>query len=405
MSSASSVLSDSEKIASIREQFPVLKRFVYLNTGTNGPLPSTSAQVMQDYFQSELENGRITMDAFGRMLGERDKARELLASLLGCDASEVALTHNTTEGMNIALLGIDWQPGDEIITANSEHEGGLNPVALLKERYGVTVHYTNIGLRDCDTLAELERYLSPKTKAVVLSHVSWASGMILPMREISERAHQVGAVVICDAAQSFGMIPVSVYDLGVDAYACSGQKWLCGPDGTGALFIRSDRLDFFKQSFMAYFSLKNRMVSNDVPFEVTEGARRHEAVTISPATVAGLNAGLEWIAKEVGWEWAFERIRKLNAYAHKRLSQVEGVQIYLNEPSGSGLLHFALEGMPPAELTEALTTKGILIRHTPLPLLNRVATGFYNTEEDIDRLAEAIGEIYASRLNERAQDA
>lgn len=397
MSNTGTSSSESTKVAKIREQFPVLQRYVYLNTGTNGPLPSTSAQVMQSYFQSELEQGRIGKDAFGRMLGERDKARQLLASLMGCDPSEVALTHNTTEGMNIALLGLDWQPGDEVITASSEHEGGLNPVALLKERYGVKVHYTNIGLRDCDILAELERYLSPKTKAVVLSHVSWASGMILPMREISERAHKVGAVVICDAAQSFGMIPVSVYDLGVDAYACSGQKWLCGPDGTGALFIRADRLDFFKQSFMAYFSLKNRMISNDVPFEATDGARRHEAVTISPATLAGLNAGLEWIGQEVGWEWAFERVRKLNAYAYQRLSEVPDVQLYLDAPTGSGLLHFTLEGMPPAELTEALAAKNILIRHTPLPLLNRVSTGFYNTEEDVDRLADAIREIAAAR--------
>src|SRR3954466_287995 len=100
---------------------------------------------------------------------------------------------------------------------------------------------TTIGLPDHDPIEELRQALSPRTKAVVLSHVNWATGMVLPIRELADLAHAAGALLICDAAQAAGMVPSNVYDLGVDVYACSGQKWLCGPDGTGALFVRRER--------------------------------------------------------------------------------------------------------------------------------------------------------------------
>jgi L-cysteine/cystine lyase len=387
---------DTAKIAAIRAELPAVQRWTYLNIGTNGPLPKRSYDAITEYFRLELEEGRIGMPAFQRIMEGREQARKAVANLLQCSTDEVALTHNTTEGMNIALMGIDWQPGDEVITASSEHEGGLNPVALLKERYGATVHYTDIGLNGCDPIAELKRLLSPKTKAVVLSHVSWATGAVLPMREISDLAHEAGALVICDAAQSCGMVPSPVYELGVDVYACSGQKWICGPDGTGALFVHRDALPRIKQSWMAYFSLKRRMINNDVPFEPTDGARRFEAVTLSPATVKGFTTSLEWIANEVGWEWAYTRIAELGRYCYAALAQIEGVRLYQSHQAPSGLIHFSLDGIAPAALTEQLAARDILIRHTPEPQLNRVATGFYNTEEDIDRLANAIRDIKAT---------
>jgi L-cysteine/cystine lyase len=387
---------DSAKITQIRAELPVLNRYVYLNTGTNGPLPKRTHAAMVKQYDTELEEGRILMSGFMRIAGIRDQARAKIAALLGCEPDEVAITHSTTEGMNMALLGIEWQEGDEIITANSEHEGGLNPIALVKERYGVKVHYTNIGLAGVDALAELDRYLNANTKAVVLSHVSWASGEVLPMREISEKSHAVGALVICDAAQSLGMVPAPVYDMGVDVYAGSGQKWFCGPDSTGAMFVRRDKLDTFKQSVMGYPSLQNRMISNDAVFAPNPTAKRFEPITMAPATIVGLDVSLDWITNEVGWDWAFKRITELSAYCYHALAGVEGVRLYQAEPQASGLIHFTLDGLTPPELTEKLLERGILIRHTPEPQQNRVSTGFYNTEAEIDRFVQAVAEIRAS---------
>src|SRR5260370_32534085 len=186
-----------------------------------------------------------------------DESRAVFASMLGCSADEVALTHNTTEGMNIAPMGIDWQPRDEIVTAATEHPVGLYPCLRLHQRYGVTVRTTQIGAPDVDPIEAWERALTPRTRAVVVSHVSWSSGGVLPMREIADLTHAAGALLICDAAQSCGMVPSSVYDLGVDAYACSGQKWLCGPQGTGGLFVRRDRFSAFGQTFMGCFGAEH----------------------------------------------------------------------------------------------------------------------------------------------------
>jgi L-cysteine/cystine lyase len=387
---------DTGKIAMIRAEMPATQRVAYLNTGTNGPLPRRSHTAMVEQAQIELEQGRVGPGAFERYMATMDTAQSALAALLGCATDELALTHNTTEGMNIALLGLDWKPGDEVVTATSEHEGGLNPVALLRQRYGVTVHYTPIGLRDCDPVAELKRVLSPRTRAVALSHASWATGVILPMRELSDLAHDAGALMICDAAQSCGMLPVNVYELGVDAYACSGQKWLCGPDGTGALFVRRESMERIKQTYIGYWGIKSRMNHAEAVFEVGEGAKRYQYASLYPPAVKALSTSLEWIANEIGWDWVYRRIRELGRYCYAALEQIDGISLYLPAAEISGLIHFRVAGVEPADLTARLGEQGIIIRHTPEPELNRVATGFYNTEEDIDRLAQAIVEVQAS---------
>jgi L-cysteine/cystine lyase len=381
---------DTDKIASIRAELTATQRIAYLNTGTNGPFPRRSYAALLEHAQIELEQGRIGPGAWERYSATMDAAQAAFAALLGCANDEVALTHNTTEGMNIALMGLDWRPGDEVVTATSEHEGGLNPVALLRERYGVTVHYTPIGLRDCDPIAELERVLSPRTKAVVLSHASWATGVVLPMRELSNLAHDAGALMICDAAQSCGMLPANVYELGVDAYACSGQKWLCGPDGTGALFVARASMERIQQTYIGYWGIKSRVSNPEAAFEVGEGAKRYQYASLYPPAVKALTTSLSWIADEVGWDWAYRRIHELGRYCYAELARLEGVSLYLPEEAVAGLIHFRVAGVAPADLTARLGEQGISIRHTPEPELNRVATGFYNTEEEIDRLAQAI---------------
>src|SRR5689334_4352247 len=124
--------SDASKIAMIRAQMPAVTRAVYLNTGTNGPLAKIAVDALTDYARDELENGRIGQANNDRSNSVAAESRALVAELLACEVEEVVITHNTTEGMNIALLGLDWRAGDELVTANSEHEGGLNPAALLK---------------------------------------------------------------------------------------------------------------------------------------------------------------------------------------------------------------------------------------------------------------------------------
>lgn len=387
---------DREKIAAIRAQLPAIHERVYFNTGTNGPVPQCSQDALLDYAALELHEGRIGPDAYKRAAEARVATRTALAGVLGCDPLEIALTHNTTEGLNMALMGLDWGPGDEVVTATTEHPGGLYPVYLLKQRYGARIRMTGIGLKELDPVAELRKVLGPRTKAVVLSHVSWGTGMVLPMREIADLAHGVGALVIADAAQSCGMVPSSVYELGVDAYACSGQKWLCGPDGTGALFVRRDRLGDIQQTFMGYRGVRMGMSDYEGYFVPAAGAERYEVASLYSPAVRALGASVEWIANDIGWEWVYRRIAALGRYCYAALAGAPGVTLYSPPASMAGLVHFTLDGIAPPDLTARLYERGIIVRYTPFPHVNRVATGFYNTEEEVDRLVGALAEIYKS---------
>lgn len=381
---------DADKIAAIRRELPAVEREVYLNTGTNGPLARRGVRALTDLAWRELEEGRIGPRVFEEIKGDMAEVRGLLAELLGCAPELVALTHNTTEGMNIALAGLDWQAGDELVTATSEHEGGLNPAATLKARYGVNVIYTDIGLCYCDPLKSLARALTPRTKAVVLSHVSWATGAVLPLRELCEMAHRVGALVICDAAQACGMIAANVYESGVDAYAISGQKWLCGPDGIGALYLRRDVLPHIQNTFAGYYALASRVTRAEQPIEFAESAQRFQYAAHYYPSLRGFAETLKWLRDAVGWEWVYRRTRELGQYAYAALSEVDGVTLYMPSADIAGLVHFTVDGIPPADVTERLYAQNIVIRHVPEPSLNRIATGFFNTEHDIDRLVQGI---------------
>lgn len=388
---------DAEKVAAIRAELPVTGRYLYFNAGTNGPLPQRSHDALVATSALELSEGRIGSEAFTRFLQNLGDTRASVATLLGCDPAEIALTHNTTEGMNIALMGLHWQPGDEVVTSVAEHPGGLYPVYLLHQRYGVRIRMTRIALPGHDPLEELRAALSPRTKAVVLSHVSWATGMVLPVRALADLAHSVGALFICDAAQSAGMVPSNVYALGVDAYACSGQKWLCGPDGTGALFVRRDRWADIQQTFISYFGIQPGMSDHDGHYVPASSAQRYDVATIYPGGLKALRESLRWIGDEIGWDWVYQRIATLGHYCYDALATLDGVTMMTPRDQMAGLVHFRVEGIAPAELTTALTAANMLIRDTHDPEANRVSTGFYNTEAEIDRLRQTIEQLRATR--------
>jgi L-cysteine/cystine lyase len=384
-------MDDNTKLASIRAELPVTARFAYLNTGTNGPLPAKSYEALISYAQRELAEGRISTSAFTTMLDTLQRTRDAIADILGCDAGDVALTHNTTEGVNIALMGIDWRPGDEIVTATTEHPGVLYPAYLLRQRYGVRIRMTDIGKPGVDAVSALRDALSPRTRAVALSHVSWSTGIILPLQELVEITHRVGALFICDAAQSCGMVPSRVLDLGVDAYACSGQKWLCGPDGTGALFVRRDRLGDIHSTFMGYHSVRHGMSDFDGNFVPSEGAYRFETATVNPASAAAFTTSLRWLTDEVGWAWIYDRIAHLGRLCHRQLASIEGVTVLTpQDQMAGGLIHFTVDAATPADIVKRLAEDSILIRAIPNPAVMRASIGFYNTEEEIARLVAGV---------------
>lgn len=386
---------ESAKLVAIREELPSLNRGAFLNTGSFGPQPRRAHAAMALTDKADVDDGRMGHKVFERMLEGRRLTRSTFAAVLGCAPAELALTHSTTAGVNIAAMGLDWHPGDRLITAKAEHPAELNPAAVLKQRRGVEVVATDIGLPDVDAVGALKAALDQGgAKAVLLSHVCWTTGLLMPVRELADAAHAAGALLIIDAAQGAGEVAADVKAMDVDAFACSGQKWLCGPSGTGALYIKPERMDDFQMTFAGYGAGK---ASRDLStFEVTPDASRYEAITLHGPSLDALRVGLEWLhSDEVGFPWAHARIASLGRRCHAALSALPGVNTLAPADAIAGLVTFTVDGMAPDAVTMALEEQGFFIRHVEYPAANRISTGFYNTEDEIDAAAAAVGNLAA----------
>ncbi len=380
----------------IREQMPAVLKNAYLNTGTFGPLPTPTVDALTGLLRDELENGRITMENYMRSGEIKAEARAEFAKFLGCPAENVALTRHTTDGMNIGVNGVNWKPGDEIILSDMEHPGGQGPVYNVARRYGVVVRTVKLGDGTGDVVGMLERMISPRTRMLLVSHLTWNTGTVLPLKDIVDMAHRHSVLVVADAAQSLGSIPLDVVDMGVDVYGGPGQKWLCGPEGTGATYVSNEALEQINQSTVGYMSVAAWEHSGG-HFTPRHGADRYEVGGSFTPAILGNVTSLKFIRETAGQDWAYERIKSLGQYCWNKLAEIDGVTMVTPHDQMAGLVTFTLDGHEPPALSEKLAERGIIIRYIGSPMAARVSTGFYNNETDIDRLADAIRDIRLDR--------
>ncbi|MCL4543461.1 MAG: aminotransferase class V-fold PLP-dependent enzyme [Chloroflexi bacterium] len=380
-----------EKLHAIREQLPATLDQVYLNTGTCGPLPLPSLVAMQEALDGDVRLGRITTESYQRHSALREGTRSQLARLVGATEREIALTHNTGEGLNIVLSGMDWNQDDEVITTDAEHVSLLAPLANLRQHRGVRIVEVDGGAPE--RVPELvQKAITSRTKLVALSHVSYATGALYPLEPIVAAAHQADLPVLIDGAQSAGAIPLALDDLGIDYYAIPGQKWLCGPEGTGALYIRDGMWNALNNSWVGYYS--QDFSHSEREFVPYDAARRFEVGSQNAADFAGLNESLRWLSNDVGFSWIYERNHALAALAIAELSGVRSVSV-VTPQKHAGLVAFALRSGGPKALVTLLAERGIIVRSIPGAPFCRMSTGFFNTEEEIRRTAAAIAELTA----------
>jgi L-cysteine/cystine lyase len=394
MKQGGSTVGSEPKIAMIREQMPAVTRYVYLNTGTFGPLPRIAVEAMESCQQVELTEGRIVPSgyAFGRE--SKGEAREAFASILGCSLANVALTRHTTDGINIGVMGLNWQPGDEIVISDLEHPGAQGAVYTVGRRFGVTVRLARLGTGAGDVLGAFERVISWRTRMIVVSHLTWNTGAVLPLKSLVELAHRHHVLVVVDGAQSAGAIPVDVTDLGVDVYAIPGQKWLCGPEESGAVYVSDEAIEQIQPLITGYASVAPGGWEYVGGYLLPKsGAGRYEVSGVNLPKTVGQTASLTWIRDVVGLDWTYARIAGLGRYAAERLEAIDDVTVVTPREQMAGLVSFAVEGTEPSALVERLGEQDIIIRSLPSPQCVRVSTGFYNTREDIDRLVEVVGEM------------
>jgi L-cysteine/cystine lyase len=340
----------------VRAGFPVLEQYAYLNAGTNGPLPRVAAEAMMKEQLVDLADGRGGEPYFSRALAMRDEVRGKLASLFGVEPGQVALTRSTTDGCNIVLAGLDLGPDDEVVTSDVEHFGLIGPL-----------HASGAKIVTAPEDRILEA-VTERTRLIAISHVSWVSGNSLDPARVKAES---GLPMLVDGAQSAGAIPVEVG--AIDYYAVSCQKWLCGPDVTGALVVASP--DDLPVALPSYFAQSEHQPEGS--YVPREGAERFDSGWIGTPSLAGLSAALD-----VAPEWRFERVAEMAAKCRTALAERFEV---VTKADQAGLVTFRPTS-DPTELVASLRERGVIVRELPGRNLIRVSCGYWTSDEDLERL-------------------
>ena len=393
----------------IREDFPILKRevhgkpLVYLDNAATTQKPQVVIDALVEYYSSYNANIHRGIHALAEeATGKYEATRQKVADFIGApDASNIVFTRNTTESIN--LVAQAWgrkflSAGDEIVLSTMEHHSNLVPWQILAKEKGLTLRFIDIDDDGQLVAADIERYIGEKTKLVAITHMSNVLGTINPVREIADRAHQHGALVLLDGAQSVPHLPVDVQELDCDFLAFSAHKML-GPTGVGVLYARKELLEEM-DPFMSGGEMIRRVeleesTWNDVPW-------KFEAGTPNIGDVCAFSASLDYLS-DLGMENVRAHEIELVQEAVRRLQNVPGITIYGPESAASkgGVVAFNIEDIHPHDLGTVLDRHGVAIRaghHCAQPLMKRldvVATGrasfyVYNEPEEFDALIEGI---------------
>lgn len=348
----------------LRAEFPVLDHLAYLNAGTDGPLPAVAVRAATRELEREVAQGRAGAH-FQRRAELAGELRSAYARVLSCPAADVALTTCTTEGIAQTIVGLALGRDDEILTSDEEHPGLLGALAAAHELNGV-------GIRAVP-LSAIAQALGPRTRLVACSHVGWMSGSVAP----SELA-QVDVPVLLDGAQGAGAIAVDVHALGCDAYAAAGQKWLCGPDGTGMLYVSPRMREELRVPRRGYPNLRDPDAG--LHARLHEDARRFDSPALSAEALACALASVNTL-ESLGWGAVHDRARSLAG----RLTEL--LEASGREPAprdDTTLVSFPSED-PPAERAH-LADAGIIVRNIPGRPWLRASVGAWNNEDDLNRL-------------------
>jgi L-cysteine/cystine lyase len=354
--------------AALRAEFPVLDQLAYLNAGTDGPIASRAVRAAHEELEREMRDGRWAAH-FERRQELTASQRARYAALMGCEPADVALTTCTSDGVAAAVTGLDLAPFAEILTSTDEHPGLLGALRAARDQRGVTVREV--------PFERLVEEVGENTKLVACSHVSWVDGRLAPA-ELSE----IDAPVLLDGAQGLGAVPVDVGELGCAMYAASGQKWLCGPDGTGALYVAPAWRERVAATRPTYLSFEDPGAGLDA--RVHPDARRYDAPALPAEALAFASAALD-VLEAAGWNQVHARGRELAATLVARLEQ-SGRRV---APRDETTL-VSWESADPVGDKTRLAEAGVVIRDLPGRNLLRASTGAWNDSSDLDRLLGAL---------------
>jgi L-cysteine/cystine lyase len=383
----------------MQQQFPALANKAYFNYGGQGPMSeSTLAAILATYQQIQTQ-GPFGIKTSKLVTQESALTRQAIATELGVSvgsnglpsASAIALTENVTAGCNIALWGLNWQPGDRILVSDCEHPGVIASIQEICRRFQVSIDFFPLlaTLNTGDPVEVITTHLQPQTRLVVISHVLWNTGQVLPLAQIATaiRAYAQATdriYLLVDAAQSVGLLPLNLSELGVDFYAFTGHKWWCGPEGVGGLYIHPDVIEDLNPTFIGWRSLDYSQP--DLP--LIHDARRYEVATSAYPLYAGLRSAIELHQSDRA-----TKIVSLATYLWLQLQQIPKLKCLSQTAPTSGLVSFQVESGNHGKLVQALEDQDFYLRTIVNPDCIRACTHYFTTTAEIDQLIHCLHKL------------
>ncbi len=405
---SSAVLSDSleRDIFAYRSHFPALENRTYFNYGGQGVLCESALEAIAKNFRHIEMLGCFSNAAGEWMIAEYDATKAAIANEFQVNPNTITLTENTTVGCNIALWAVDWQRGDRLLLSDCEHPGIIAGATQLQKRFGIEIDYfpltntRNASVKDSETVVELVmQHLQPKTRMIMLSHICWNTGQVLPLKAIATACRDRHVLVAVDAAQSVGVLPLNLTDIGADFYAFTTHKWWCAPLGLGALYIRPEIFDQIEPVFVGWRGLTSK---TPIPQWRQDGAK----FEVASSTYALYESMRIAIAEANSWgtqQQRYERICQLSQLLWQKLNALPHIDCVRQVAPESGLVSFKINpeikinlGIKSLQKSYGAIAKQlesehqIFIRALADPGCLRASVHYLTSTSDIDRLVSTI---------------
>ena len=387
-----------------RELCPALHSKTYFNYGGQGPLPTPALEAITASWTRIQELGPFTAEIWPFIAAEVNATRRKLADWCGVPPHRLALTENVTSGCVLPLWGLPFTRGDRMLIGDCEHPGVVAACVELARREQLSIDVLPVkhlrgdqASTDRGVIDALQTALTPRTRLVVLSHLLWNTGQVMPITAVADALaqHPQHPFLLVDAAQSFGQIPVAAAAAAADIYGFTGHKWACGPEGLGGVALSERVLEDAQPTLIGWRSLRDETkadLSSDDPFH--HDSRRFEVATNCVPLLAGLRTSMELLESTGDAAARLDAIQSLSGSLWRQLQALDGVEPLLTVPPSSGLVSFQLTNGPsPSDVVKQLGSQGLWIRDLADPSCLRACTHLCCTSEELEALTQAVGTI------------
>jgi L-cysteine/cystine lyase len=371
-----------------RQKFPHIDQYSYFNYGGQGLLPTTAIEAMHQAQLTSQQIGPFSNQAGLQIYKTTNQLKQTLAQALGCNSHHLALTENTTLGCNIVLWGLDWRSSDRILLTDCEHQGIVAIAQELATRFDLKVDLCSV-MNNPYPLSAIAQAITPQTRILVLSHILWNTGQVLPLEAIVALCHSKGVQVLVDGAQSVGVLPLDLAATDADYYAFTGHKWWCGPPGLGGLHINPR--NELRSTFLGWRSVV--LDAQGQPQALQDDARRYEVSTAATTMYPGLIEAIK-VHQSYGSDAdRHQQIRDCSHFLWQALQSMEGVTPVSPTPPESGLVAFQLASGYHDRAALHLEQSRIYLRQILNPDCLRASLHYFTTESEIKTLIDGIAQL------------